>query len=112
MLVVSRKADQSMVLAQRIYVTVVEVLTSSILVEIRGPKNTRVDWEAQRNRRSWTTAGDACDVCMVLDCHGTILINREISMTVVSIRQEKARLGFIAPKNIQVIRGEVAPMED
>jgi carbon storage regulator CsrA len=49
---------------------------------------------------------------MVLDCHGTILINREISMTVVSIRQEKARLGFIAPKNIQVIRGEVAPMED
>ncbi len=37
----------------------------------------------------------------------TIIIGREVEVTVLSIRGDKVRLGIVAPKEIQVDRREV-----
>lgn len=107
MLVISRKADQTTVVARHIHVTVVEVLTSNVVIDIRCPRGTRVEWEATSGRSCSTATRDNHDICIVLDTHGTLLINRVISMTLVEVKQEKARFGFIAPKHISVQRHEV-----
>lgn len=107
MLVITRKLDQSMVLGSRVHITVVEVLSSAIILEIRGPRNTKIQWEKSNRRHSVTATGGEQDVWVTLDPHGAILIDREITVTLIEVRQEKARLGFIAPKHISVLRGEV-----
>ena len=107
MLVISRRAEQTTVVGRNIHVTVVEVLSFAVILDIRCPRGTRVEWEAGSGRSCSTATRDDHDICIVLDPHGTLLINREISVTLVEVKQEKARLGFIAPKHISVLRREV-----
>ncbi len=107
MLVISRKADQTTVVGRQIHVTVVEVLSFAAILDIRCPRGTRIEWETSSGRSRSTATRDEYELCIVVDPHGTLFINRLISVTLVEVKNEKARLGFNAPKHISVLRGEV-----
>jgi sRNA-binding carbon storage regulator CsrA len=112
MLVIARKKTQSMVLDGKIHVEVVEVLGSKMIAEVRAPKSVRIEWESGKGRRRINGRKDGHDHWFTLDPHTTLYFDREISVTLVEVRQEKARLGFIAPKHITVQRGEVSKEQD
>jgi sRNA-binding carbon storage regulator CsrA len=112
MLVISRKKDQLMVIDGRIHVEVVEVLQSKMIVQVRAPKSTRIEWEGGQGRRRINGRKDGHDHWFTLDPHTTLFFDREVSVTLVEVRNEKARMGFIAPKHITVQRGEVLKESD
>jgi sRNA-binding carbon storage regulator CsrA len=107
MLVIARKKDQSMVLGGKIRLEVVEVLDSKVIAEIRAPRSTRIEWEGGKGRRRINGRKEGHDHWFTLDPHTTLYFDRDISVTLIEVRQEKARLGFIAPKHVSVQRGEV-----
>lgn len=107
MLVISRKPDQTVVIGEQIEVTVVEVLSIGVIIEVRAPADVAVEWHtgAGRFRHDWS--GEEPSFQMMLHPHGTIHLDRIVQVTLVSVRTEKARLGINAPKSIPVVRKEV-----
>lgn len=112
MLVISRKDEEAVRIARRIHVLVAHVLDGAVVLEVRAPRMTRIEWESSTGRMKSSPKKGGHDLMIVLDPHSSLLINREISVTLVEIKQEKARLGFIAPKHIAVVREEVSQEQD
>lgn len=107
MLVITRKPDQAVVIGDEIQLTIVEVLSIGVLIEVQATPETRVEWKSKEGRHRHRWSNEDATVCMVLDRRGRISFDRTIHVTLIDIRTEKARLGIEAPRDIPVYRKEV-----
>jgi carbon storage regulator CsrA len=107
MLVITRKPDQAVVIGDEIQLTIIEVLSIGVLVEVQATPETRVEWKTKEGRRRHRWSNEDASFYMVLDRRGRISFDRTVHVTLIDIRTEKARLGVEAPRDIPVHRKEI-----
>lgn len=107
MLVISRKWDQGVVIGDEIQLTIVEVLSIGILMEVQATPETRVEWKTKAGRCRHEWSNEETSFYMVLDRRGRISFDRTIHVTLIDVRTEKARLGIDAPRDVPIHRKEV-----
>ena len=109
MLVLSRRVDQSLVIGECTIITVASIGTDSIDVTVKTPLGFQVAGRATQETTVTLRHGEYTRIKRVFNLvpNPNWPIDREVQLTLVHLRDDKARLGVEAPLDVPVHRSEV-----
>ena len=104
MLVISRKKNEAMVIGNNIVVSVAKVEPAQVSLNVDCPLEYPVELEESGEKINRL---DHTPCILARKKLESLLINGDVTVTVVEIREDKVRLGFVLPKELPIHRKEV-----
>jgi carbon storage regulator len=105
MLVISRKQGDSVVIDDKILVTIMKIQRDKVSLELKCPEQYSIQLE--ESGKQINHAENLPPRVVVRKKLESFVINSDFTVTVVEIRDDKVRLGIVVPKECSVHRKEV-----
>ena len=109
MLVLSRRVDEGLAIGGCVFVTVASIAPDSIDITVKTPPGFQVAGKAVQDSTVTLQQGEYTRINRVFNLapNASWPIDRSVQLTVIQLRDDKARLGVEAPPDVPCHRTEV-----